>query len=121
MTLVPQPVDEADARRMEVEQAKRRAAWPEAVLDVRRHREERAGPGAMPLAVLEELDVALEHVERVGVVGVDVRVDAVEVRPERELEGLDLRQPREDAMPALADPLALARPDEVRLFHRAAP
>ena len=65
-----------------------------------------------------ELDLALEHVERIGVVGVGVRVDALEVGPERELERLDVRQLGEDAMPVLPDPLALAGPDEVRLVHR---
>ena len=78
------------------------------MLDVGRHREERAGPDAVPLAVLEELDLALEHVEGVGVVGVGVCADALEVGLVRELEHLDLRQLCEDAVPALADPLALA-------------
>src|SRR5438445_11770463 len=110
----PQRVDEAGARRVEVEQTKRAAAGTEAVLDVRRHREEGAGTGAVPLVVLEELDLALEHVERVRVVGVRVRTDALEVRPVRELERLDVRQLRQDAVLALADPLAFARSHEVR-------
>src|SRR5581483_3589835 len=101
------PPDEADVRRVEVEQAKVDAAWTEPVLDVRRHREERAGAGTVPLAVLEKLDFALEHVERVRVVGMGVRVDTLEVRAVGELEGLDVRQLREDAMPAGLDSLAL--------------
>src|SRR6187551_2931625 len=98
MTLtLPQPFDEADARGVEVEQTEGRAAGTEAVLDVRRHREERAGTDAVPLAVLEELDLALEHVERVRVVGMGVRVDALEVRPVRDLECLEVRQLGEDS------------------------
>src|SRR2546430_1585416 len=117
MTLiVPQPFDEADIRRVQVEQAKVDAAGAEAVLDVRRHRQERAGAGTVPLAVLEELELALEHVERVGVVGVGVRVDALEVRPVRELERLDVRQLGEDAV--VPDALALARSREERLLQR---
>src|SRR5438552_12894522 len=70
----------------------------EAVLDARR-REERAGTGAAPGVVEEELDLALEHVEGVGVVGVSVRIDALEIRPVQELERLDLRQLGEDSVP----------------------
>ena len=113
---LPQPPDEAGTRRMEVEEPKGRTTRPEAVLDIRRHGEERAGPGAMPFAVLEELDLALEHVERIGVVGVGVGIDTLEVRPVRELERLDVRQLGEDAV--LPDALTLARPNEVRLVHR---
>src|SRR5262245_8570595 len=109
MGLLPQPFDEADARRMEVEQAEIDAAGTEPVLDVRRHREERAGPDAVPLAVLEELDLALEHVERVSVVRVGVRVDALEVGRKGELERLDVRELGEDTVPVPPDPLALAR------------
>ena len=72
----------------------------------------------MPLAALEELDLALEHVERVGVIGVGVQVDALEVGPERELECLDVRQLCEDAVAARPDPLALAGSREERLLHR---
>src|SRR5256885_9407709 len=99
MALITQRVDEADARRVEVEQPKGLAAGTKAVLGVRRHREERAGAGAMPLAALEELDLALEHVERVGVIGVGVRTYALEVRPEGELHRLEGRHPREDPVP----------------------
>src|ERR1700757_4962093 len=104
----PQPFDEADVRRVEVEQAEERAAGPEAVLDVRRRREERAGTGPVPGVVEKELELALEHVERVGVVGVRVGVDALEIRPVRELERLDLRELGEDAVATRLDPLALA-------------
>jgi hypothetical protein len=117
MTLaVPHPSDEAGVRRVEVEQAKVDAAGTEAVLDVRRHREERAGADAVPLAVLEELDLAFEHVERIRVVGVGVRVDALEVRPVGELERFDVRKLSQDAV--VADPLAFAGTREERLVHR---
>src|SRR5437763_17046399 len=121
MALITQRVDEADARRVEVEQPKGLAAGTKAVLDVRRHREERAGAGAMPLAPLEELDLACEHIERVGVIGVGVQVDTLEVGPERQLEGLDVRQRCEGAVAARRDPLALAGPREGRLLHPRGP
>src|SRR5690348_6888659 len=112
MTLaVPQSLDEADARRVDVEQPKRAATGAEAVLDIRRHRKERSGACAMPFAVLEELDVSLEDIERVGVVGVRVLVDALEVGPERELEHLEVRQLCEDAV-SVRRPLALSRSRE---------
>src|SRR5437016_8872567 len=84
--LVTQPVDEPDPRSVDVQQAEGAAGGPEAMLDVRRHRDERAWAGAVPLAVEEELDLAFEHVERVGVVWMGVRIDALEVRVVRELE-----------------------------------
>src|SRR5436305_4060056 len=105
MTLLAQASDEAGLRRMEVEQAEVDTAGAETVLDVRRHREERAGSDAVPLAVLEELDLALEHVERVCVVGVGVGVDAFEAGGKEELESLDVRELGEDAMAVRPDPL----------------
>src|SRR6266576_3611572 len=116
MKLTAQPVDEADVRRVDVDHPEGDAAGAEAVLDVRRHGEEGAGATTVPGAVEEELDLALEHVERVRVVGVGVRVDALEVRSERELDRLQLRQVGQDAMPARPYPLAFARPDEERLL-----
>src|SRR6476619_4022325 len=112
---VPQPFDEAGLRRVEVEQADADAAGTKAVLDIRRYRQERAGADAVPLAVLEKLDLALEDVERIRVVGVGVRVDALEVGREGELERLDVRQLGEHAVSVLPDSLALAGADEVRL------
>src|SRR3954462_15484860 len=97
MELISERGDEAGARCVDIEHADGlAAAGPEAVLDVRRYREERPGADAVPVAVLEELDLALEDVERVGVVGVGVRVDALEVGREEELERLDVRQLGED-------------------------
>src|SRR3954453_15701709 len=121
MELISERVDEADARCVDIEHADGlAAAGPEAVLDVRRYREERPGADAVPVAVLEELDLALEDVERVGVVGGGVRVDALEPRLEGELDHLEVRQLAQDraAAKAAIEPLALARADEVRLVHR---
>src|SRR5215813_1253686 len=114
---VPEPFDEADVRRVEVEEAEVDAAGAEAVLDVRRHRQEGARADTVPLAVLEELDLALEHVERIGVVGVGVRVDALEGGREGELESLDVRELGKDTVPVPPDPFSLARSDEIRLVH----
>src|SRR5438045_1582359 len=110
-----QSIDEAGARRVDVEHAEGSATTAEAVLDVGRDRDERAGTGAVPFAVPEELDLAFKHVERIGVVGVGVRVDALELRPERELEHLEMRQLCEDAV-AVRCPLSFARSREVRLL-----
>ena len=114
-----QSIDEAGPRRVDVEHAEGSTTAAEAVLDVGWDRDERAGSGAVPFAVPEELDLALEHVERVGVVGVGVRVDALELRPERELEHLEMRQLCEDAV-AVRRPLAFAWSREVRLLQRRA-
>ena len=93
---------------MEVEQAEVDAAGAEAVLDVRRHREERAGADTVPLAVLEELDLALEDVERVGVVGVGVRVDALEIGPNESSSASICGSSARTRCLARSDPLALA-------------
>ncbi len=71
----------------------------------------------MPGIGEEKLDLAFEHVERVGVVGVGMRVDALEVWVVGELERLDLRQLGKDTMAPRADSLTLAVRDEERLFH----
>src|SRR3954454_12809264 len=113
---VPQPADEADVRRMEVEHADLDATGAEAGLAVRRNREERAGADAVPRAVLEELDLALEDVERVGAVGMGVRSDTLEVRGKEELDRLDVRQLGEHTVGA--DPFTLAGAQEDRLVHR---
>src|SRR4051794_3045366 len=63
-----QPPDEASVGRMEIENADGYAARAEAVLDVRGYGEECAGSDAVPVSVLEELKLALEHIEGVGVV-----------------------------------------------------
>src|SRR5512135_2707186 len=119
MASTTQRVDEADARRVNVEHTDGDATRTESMHDVRRHRDEGPGADAMPFAVLEELDLALEYVKRVGVVGVGVRVDTFEPRLEGELDHLQVWQLAEDATAAVAavQPLALARPREERLLH----
>jgi hypothetical protein len=87
------------------------------VLDVRRHCKECAWAAAVPGTVEEELDLALEHIERIRVIGVRVRVDALELRLIRKLENLQLRQFGQDAVSALSDLLAFAVSDEKRLRH----
>ena len=82
MALATQRVDEADARRVNVEQTNGDAARAESVHDIRRHREERPGADAMPFVVLEELDLSLEDVERVGVMWVGWRVETIDPRLE---------------------------------------
>src|SRR6476620_9117222 len=106
MSTLPQRVDETDAGRMEVEEADRRSRRTKAVLDVWWDGDERAGPAAMPSTVEEELDFAFEDVERIGVIGVGVRVDALEVGRERGVERLDIRKFGAAAMHVLPDPLA---------------
>ena len=72
----------------------------------------------MPFAFLEELDLALEYVERIGVVGVRVRIDALEPRLEGELDHLEVWQLAEDtaATEAAVEPLALVGAREIRLL-----
>src|SRR6185312_42625 len=116
MPLIPQRIDEADVRRVEVEQADRRARGTEAVLDVRRNRHVRARAGTAPFASAEELDLAVEDVERIRVIGVGVQVDALEVRGERELDRLDVADLAEDTV--LSDPFPLAGREKNGLVHR---
>ena len=64
---------------MQVEKADRLGlSEVEAVHSVGRRGDEGAGSGDARVVVDAELDLALEHVEAVGVVGVGVRVDALE-------------------------------------------
>src|SRR4051795_8795224 len=77
---------------------------PEPVEDAGGSRAPGAGTGLVRLLADRELDLALEHPERVDVVGVGVRIDG-EIRAEAELEGLDLRELDEHAV--LPDALAL--------------
>jgi hypothetical protein len=83
----PDATSEAAVRRVEVEDAKGHGARvAETVSRSTRSREERAG-ACVPRAVIGvELDLALQHVERVHVVVVGVGVNALELRQERQLE-----------------------------------
>ena len=58
--------------------------------DAGRRGEEHARAGAERLVTDGELELALEDVERIGVVVVDVRLDGAEARLGPELEDLDL-------------------------------
>ncbi len=58
--------------------------------DAGRRGEEHARAGAERLVTDGELDLALEDVERIGVVVVDVRLDGAEARFAPELEDLGL-------------------------------
>ena len=58
--------------------------------DAGRRGEEHARAGAERLVTDGELDLALEDVERIGVVVVDVRLDGAEARLGPELEDLEL-------------------------------
>ncbi len=78
--------------------------------DAGRRGEEHARAGAERLVTDRELDLALEDVERIGVVLVDVRVDGAETRLAPELENLDLVALVLDAelAPSTGELLALA-------------
>jgi hypothetical protein len=56
--------------------------------------------GEARLVADAELDLALENVESVGVVGVGVRIDALELRLEGHVDRGQLRQVAEDSMRA---------------------
>jgi hypothetical protein len=75
---------------------------PEAVLHATRGGDEAPGARAEDLLAHLELGLAVEHVERVDVVGMAVKRDALEVGAEPELDHLVLRKLAEDAMVALA-------------------
>ena len=110
-THVAQAIGEAGVGRVDVQQPC--VAGPrlrERVLDAGRRGDERAWPAEERPAVDGELDLALEDVERVGVVGVRVQLRPLELPVEVELEdrevgqiGLDERRAR-----AARQPLALA-------------
>ena len=78
-----QAVDEPTGWCVEVEEADRlRPCVAEAVHSPGGCGDERSGAGDVRLVPDAELDLTVEHVERVGVVGVGVRVDALESRLE---------------------------------------
>ena len=77
--------------------------------DARRRGEKHAWAGAERLVTDGELDLALENVERIGVVVVDVRIDRPEARLAPELEDLDFVTlvPDADLTPRTLELLAL--------------
>ena len=78
--------------------------------DARRRGEEHTRAGAERLVTDGELELALEDVERIGVVVVDVRLDGAEARLAPELEDLGLVAlvPDTDLAPSTFELLALA-------------
>jgi len=82
---------------MEVEEASRlRAGVTEAVNGPGRRGDEGPGPADAWLVAGEKLDLALDHVEAVGVVVVSVGVDAFELRAEGHVDRGQLREVAED-------------------------
>ena len=107
----PDATGEAVVRRMEIEDAERHGTRvAEAVHRPARSREEGAGACPPRLVVGEELDLTLQHVKRVHVVVMAVRVDALELRQKRQLEHGELPEVGLDHERAgvVLDALALA-------------
>ena len=103
--VAPHAVDEAVRRRVDVEEARRSGPWvAEPVPHTRWSSDERAGPDAHDLVADRELELALEDVEGVELVRVDMWIDRAEVRLARELDDLEL--------------LALGLDDEVAVLSR---
>jgi hypothetical protein len=118
-----QAVDEAARRRVEVEEPNRlRAGDAKAVDGTARRGDEGSWACDARLVADPELDVAFEDVERVDVVGVGVRVDALELGLEGHVDGSQLRQVAEDPMRArlVHERLGLIRPGEDSLGKRPA-
>jgi hypothetical protein len=118
---VANPLDEPDVRCVDVQHADTaRAGVAKAVGDALRHRDVGARAGADRSALDEELDFSLEHVERVDVIIVAVRLNPLPVSLEAELDRLELGQLGEYAMARHAralEPLTLAGPDHDRTAH----
>ena len=90
-------LEEAAGRSVEVEEADRLVGREVETVDaVRRGRDEGARSGDARLLSDAELDLAFEHVEAVGVVGVCVRVDALEARAKGHVDRSQLREVAED-------------------------
>ncbi len=89
--VAPHALDEAIRGRVDVQKAGACGAWiSESVPHSRRSGDERAGADADGLVADRELELALEDVEGVELVGVDVRVDRPELWVARELDHLEL-------------------------------
>jgi hypothetical protein len=73
-----------------------------------------ARTGAYNLGAERELGLTLQHVEGIDVVGVAVQVDPLEVRPEAQLDDLELGKFGQDAVLLLTprNALAAARLDD---------
>ena len=121
-----QVVGEAPAGRVEVEVAQLRvASVPEAVDDERRHERERArrDDDRLVLDAEPHRELALEHVEAVDVVAVDVEVGAQAVRREprpRRVDRLVVGEDLDTPLGRVADHLAAAGRDEDGPAHESA-
>jgi hypothetical protein len=118
-----QAVDEPAGRCVEVEQADRLGPCDaEAVHGSGWCGDERPWPGEVRLVTDAELDQALEHVEGVRVIGVRVRVDALELGPEGHVDRGELRQVAEDVVLAgfVLDRLGVGRRGEDGIGERTA-
>ena len=95
-------LDEARVRRVDVEYPDpARAGIAEAMLGAPWGREEGARATAPPLAINEELDLALDDVERVGVVRMRVGLDTFPAVLERAFYHLQIRQKDEQPKAAV--------------------
>ena len=89
--LAPHPFNEAVGGRVDVEEAGPSGTGiAEAVANSRRSRDIGARPGADGLVADRELELPLEDVEGVDLVGVDVGRDRAELGAARELDHLEL-------------------------------
>ena len=103
-----QVVRKAAVGRVEVEEERGRRA-PEAVHDLRRRADERARLELLLLVVDEHREPALEHVKRIRVPAVEVRIGAVASVREMRLRDAKLPEGRLEHDPAVEERLALAR------------
>src|SRR5215212_10249370 len=100
-------LDEAAVRCVDVEVVRAVAPRAEPMDDPGRHRDSRPRPRAQRLGAVEELEFALEDVERIDVLLVEVGAGTLEVRTDPHLVDRDLR-PLELHDDPVAEPLALA-------------
>jgi len=117
-----QALEEAAGRGVEIEDTDRFVVRePEPVDGPRRGRDERARPGDARLVSDPELDLAVEHVEAVRVVGVRVRVDALEARAEGHVDRAELGKVAEDPVRTrlALERFRVGRSREDCLFERA--
>ena len=91
MLSTPQPLGEAHVWRVDVDQAKLRVRnVPETMRDARRRRHEASGPGAEDIVPDSKLGLAREHIERVDVIVVGMRINSLELGAKAELDDLEL-------------------------------
>ena len=100
--VTPQPLGEAHVWRVDIDQAKLRVRnVPEAMRDARRRRHEASGAGPEDIIPDLKLGLACEHIERVDVVVVSMRINSVELGAKAELDDLELRKLPENPVMSL--------------------